>query len=115
MLFPNGCKPSIPIIAITGTNGKTTTSRLIAHMVKYMGYRVGFTTTDGIYIQEKTLIKGDTTGPEKYRICIARPNRELCRAGMCPRRYATVRVGIPTCDVGIVTNVAADHLVLGRY
>src|SRR6478736_2747102 len=113
MLFPNGCKPSIPIIAVTGTNGKTTTSRLIAHMVKYMGFRVGFTTTDGIYIQEKRLIKGDTTGPKSTEFVLRDPTvnfavLECARGGMLRSG-----LGFRTCDVGIVTNVAEDHLGLG--
>lgn len=113
MLFPQNCKPSIPIIAITGTNGKTTTSRLIAHMVKYMGFRVGFTTTDGIYIQEKRLIKGDTTGPKSTEFVLRDPTvnfavLECARGGMLRSG-----LGFRTCDVGIVTNVAADHLGLG--
>ena len=113
MLFPQNCKPSIPIIAITGTNGKTTTARLIAHMVKYMGFRVGFTTTDGIYIQEKRLIKGDTTGPKSTEFVLRDPTvnfavLECARGGMLRSG-----LGFRTCDVGIVTNVAADHLGLG--
>lgn len=113
MLFPAGTKPSIPIVAITGTNGKTTTSRLIAHMVKYMGFRVGFTTTDGIYIQEKRLVKGDTTGPKSTEFVLRDPSvnfavLECARGGMLRSG-----LGFRTCDVGIVTNVAADHLGLG--
>ncbi|MFC5270421.1 cyanophycin synthetase [Adhaeribacter terreus] len=113
MLFPAGSKPSIPIVAITGTNGKTTTSRLIAHMVKYMGFRVGFTTTDGIYIQEKRLVKGDTTGPKSTEFVLRDPSvnfavLECARGGMLRSG-----LGFRTCDVGIVTNVASDHLGLG--
>jgi cyanophycin synthetase len=59
MLFPPGTSSRIPIIAVTGTNGKTTTTRLMAHMVKTMGHKVGFTTTDGIYIQNRILQAGD--------------------------------------------------------
>jgi cyanophycin synthetase len=113
MLFPKGCKASIPIIAITGTNGKTTTSRLIAHMVKQMGYKVGFTTTDGIYIQDRMMQKGDTTGPKSTAFVLRDPTvnfavLECARGGMLRSG-----LGFHTCDVGIVTNVAADHLGLG--
>ncbi|HSI90432.1 MAG TPA: cyanophycin synthetase [Adhaeribacter sp.] len=113
MLFPRDSKPSIPIVAITGTNGKTTTSRLIAHIVKYMGFRVGFTTTDGIYIQEKRLVKGDTTGPKSTEFVLRDPTvnfavLECARGGMLRSG-----LGFRNCDVGIVTNVAEDHLGLG--
>lgn len=113
MLFPKGCKASIPIIAITGTNGKTTTSRLIAHMVKQMGYKVGFTTTDGIYIQDRMLQKGDTTGPKSSAFVLRDPTvnfavLECARGGMLRSG-----LGFHYCDVGIVTNVAADHLGMG--
>jgi cyanophycin synthetase len=63
MLYPPGKSARIPIIAITGTNGKTTTTRLIAHIVRNNGHRVGFTTSDGIYVQNTMMLKGDTTGP----------------------------------------------------
>ncbi|CAN5892816.1 cyanophycin synthetase [soil metagenome] len=113
MLFPKGCKASIPIIAITGTNGKTTTSRLIAHMVKQVGFKVGFTTTDGIYIQDRLLQKGDTTGPLSTAFVLRDPTvnfavLECARGGMLRSG-----LGFHHCDVGIVTNVAADHLGLG--
>ncbi len=58
MLYPPGSTSRIPIIAVSGTNGKTTTTRLIAHMVKTVGYKVGFTTTDGIYIQNRMVEQG---------------------------------------------------------
>ena len=63
MLYPAGSSSRIPIIAVSGTNGKTTTTRLIAHIVKTMGYKVGFTTTDGIYIHNRMVEQGDCTGP----------------------------------------------------
>lgn len=113
MLFPKGCKASIPIVAITGTNGKTTTSRLIAHMVKQIGYKVGFTTTEGIYIQDRMLQQGDTTGPLSTAFVLRDPTvnfavLECARGGMLRSG-----LGFQHCDVGIVTNVAADHLGLG--
>ncbi|MFC6999358.1 cyanophycin synthetase [Rufibacter roseus] len=112
MLFPRGCPSRIPIIAVTGTNGKTTTSRLIAHMVKSKGYKVGFTTTDGIYIQDKMLEKGDTTGARSAEFVLRDPTvnfavLECARGGMLRSG-----LGFEQCDVGIVTNVAEDHLGL---
>lgn len=63
MLYPPGKNSRIPIVAVTGTNGKTTTTRLIAHMAKMMGFTVGYTTTDGIYIQNHLMMQGDCSGP----------------------------------------------------
>ncbi len=84
-LFPQkGDQGRIPIVAITGTNGKTTTSRLIAHMAKMSGYRVGYTTSDGVYIQNRLLMKGDCTGPPERRICFKRSHSKFCRVGVCP-------------------------------
>ena len=112
-LFPNyGETGRIPIVAITGTNGKTTTSRLIAHIAKMKGYRVGYTTSDGVYIQNRLLMTGDCTGPGSAEFVLKDPTvnfavLECARGGL-------LRAGLAfkKCDVGIVTNVAADHLGL---
>ncbi len=74
MLFPPGTPARIPIIAITGTNGKTTTTRLIAHILKGSGRTVGFTTTDGTYIQNQQITKGDNTGPGFRPACAEGPD-----------------------------------------
>ncbi len=74
MLFPKGSVGRIPIIAITGTNGKTTTTRLTAHIAKSAGKKVGYTTSDGVYIQNQLMMKGDCTGPPNITICAERPN-----------------------------------------
>ncbi|MCC2547108.1 cyanophycin synthetase [Hymenobacter sp. BT175] len=112
MLFPPGSTSRIPIIAITGTNGKTTTTRMIAHMVAAQGYKVGFTTTDGIYIQGEQLEKGDCTGGQSAEFVLKDPTinyavLETARGGMLRSG-----LGFHTCDIAVVTNVAADHLGL---
>jgi cyanophycin synthetase len=111
-LFPKGSTGRIPIVAVSGTNGKTTTTRLIAHMAKMTGKRVGYTTTDGVYIQNRLLMKGDCTGPASAEFVLKDPTvnyavLECARGGL-------LRAGLAfsKCDVGIVTNVAADHLGL---
>ena len=103
----------IPIIAVTGTNGKTTTTRLIAHMAKLSGKLVGYTTTDGVYIQNRMVMKGDCTGPKSTELVLRDPTinfavLECARGGL-------LRAGLAfeESDIGIVTNVEGDHLGLG--
>ncbi len=112
MLFPPGADSRIPIVAVTGTNGKTTTTRLIAHMVKMQGYHVGFTTSDGVYIQNELLMAGDCTGPVSAEFVLKDPTVDF--AVLETARGGMVRsgLGFGKCDIGIVTNVAADHLGL---
>ena len=113
MLFPNNSNGQIPIIAITGTNGKTTTSRLTAHICKSAGYKVGFTTSDGVYIQNQMMMKGDCTGPLSAQFVLKDPTidfavLECARGGILKSGLA-----FNSCDIAIVTNVTADHLGLG--
>lgn len=112
-LFPHKTDiGKIPIIAITGTNGKTTTTRLIAHMAKMNGCRVGYTTSDGIYIQNQLLQSGDCTGPDSANFVLRDP--EVNFAVLECVRGGLLRAGLAfsSCDVGIVTNVSEDHLGL---
>jgi cyanophycin synthetase len=113
MLFPEGKSPLIPIIAITGTNGKTTTTRLTAHIYRQTGKIVGYTTTDAIYIGEYVVEKGDNTGPVSAGVILRDPTVEV--AVLECARGGILRSGLAfdTCDVGIVLNVAEDHLGLG--
>ena len=113
MLFPNGKPGRIPIIAITGTNGKTTTTRLIAHIYRQTGQVVGYTTTDGIYIDDHVVEKGDTTGPQSAQVILKDPTVEV--AVLETARGGILRSGLAfdTCDVGVVLNISADHLGLG--
>ena len=112
MLFPHGEPSRIPIIAVTGTNGKTTTTRLIAHMVKSKGYQVGYTTTDGIYIQDKLLLKGDTTGSYSTEFVLKDPTVNFAVLECARGGLLRSGLGFEQCDIGIVTNVSSDHLGL---
>ncbi len=112
MLYPPGKSSMIPIIAVTGTNGKTTTTRLIAHMVKSMGYKVGFTTTDGIYIQNRLMMQGDCTGPWSAEFILKDPTVDFAVLETARGGILRSGLGFKTCDIGIVTNIAADHLGL---
>jgi len=113
MLFPAGNTGRIPIIALTGTNGKTTTTRLIAHIFKQTGQIVGYTTTDGTYIGDYLVEPGDNTGPQSAQLILQDPTVEV--AVLESARGGILRSGLAfnACDVGVVLNVAADHLGLG--
>ncbi|TXK33251.1 cyanophycin synthetase [Pontibacter qinzhouensis] len=112
MLFPYGKPTRIPIIAVTGTNGKTTTTRLVAHMVRSKGYQVGYTTTDGIYIQDKLLEKGDTTGSYSTEFVLKDPTVNFAVLECARGGLLRSGLGFQQCDIGIVTNVSSDHLGL---
>ena len=113
MLFPGGNFGKIPIIAITGTNGKTTTSRLTAHISRSAGYKVGFTTSDGVYIQNQLMMRGDCTGPRSAEFVLKDPTvdfavLECARGGILKSGLAFKK-----CNIAIVTNISADHIGLG--
>lgn len=112
MLFPNQKSAVIPIVAVTGTNGKTTTTRLISHIFRNTGKIVGYTTSDGIYIQNQLIENGDTTGPISGRKVLNDPSVEV--AVLETARGGILREGLAfsTCDIGIITNITEDHLGL---
>lgn len=113
MLFPvGGSNGRIPIVAVTGTNGKTTTTRLIAHMVKMKGYKVGYTTSDGVYIQNKLMMTGDCTGPVSAAFVLKDPTVDFAVLETARGGLLRAGLGFHYCDIGIVTNIAADHLGL---
>ena len=112
MLYPQGSSARIPIIAVTGTNGKTTTTRLMAHMVKTMGYKVGYTTTDGIYIQNQLMLRGDCTGPVSAEFVLKDPAVDFAVLETARGGILRAGLGFHNCDIAIVTNIAEDHLGL---
>jgi cyanophycin synthetase len=112
MLFPPGTPTRIPIATVTGTNGKTTTARMVAHILKLAGRTVGLCTTDGVYIDGQLTVKGDMTGPVAARMVLRDPSvdvavLESARGGIIRRG-----LGYRKCTVGAVLNIAADHLGL---
>ena len=113
MLFPPGATGRVPIVAVTGTNGKTTTTRLIAHIFRQTQQVVGYTTTDGTYIGDYLVELGDNTGPQSAQLILQDPTVEV--AILESARGGILRSGLAfgACDVGVVLNVAADHLGLG--
>ncbi len=113
MLFPNGEETRIPIAAITGTNGKTTTSRMLGHIMKTSGKIVGMTSTDGVYVDGKLSVKGDMTGPTSAQIVLRDPMVDF--AVMETARGGLVRSGLgyQRSNVAACLNVSADHLGLG--
>ncbi len=113
MLYPPGSTARIPIVAVSGTNGKTTTTRLIAHIVKQMGYKVGYTTTDGVYIQNQLMMKGDCTGPVSAEFVLRDPTVNYAVLECARGGILRAGLGFHNCDVAVVTNVAEDHLGLG--
>jgi cyanophycin synthetase len=112
MLFPPGTPARIPIAAVTGTNGKTTTARMLAHMFKMKGHHVGLSTTDGVYIDGQRTVEGDMTGPTAARMVLRDPNVDVAVLETARGGLLRSGMGYRRCDVGAVLNVAADHLGL---
>ncbi len=112
MLFPPGTPSRVPIAAITGTNGKTTTTRMLAHVAKLAGYSPGFTTTDGVYIDGQRTVEGDMTGPVSARMVLSDPQIDLAVLETARGGLLRAGMGVRNVDVGAVLNVAPDHLGL---
>src|SRR3954462_15262827 len=112
MLYPPGTKATIPVIAVTGTNGKTTTVRLIAHLFRIRENVVGFTTTDGTYLQNRLVLEGDMTGPFSANIILSNPTVDIAVLETARGGLLRSGLGFDEVDVGVVLNVSADHLGL---
>lgn len=113
MLFPPDKPSRIPIAAITGTNGKTTTSRMLAHILKMSGHTVGFTSTDGVYIDGKLSVPGDMTGPVSSRMILRDPSVDAAVMEVARGGILRGGLGFQSCNVSACLNVSADHLGLG--
>ena len=112
MLFPPGTPSRIPIASITGTNGKTTTSRMLAHILKTAGHTVGMTSTDGVYIDGRLSVKGDMTGPASAHIVLRDPTVDIAVLETARGGLLRAGLGYRRCDVSACLNVASDHLGL---
>ena len=112
MLFPPGTPSRIPIAAITGTNGKTTTARMLAHIHKLAGRHVGLTTTDGVYIDGQRTVEGDMTGPVAARMVLSDPLVDVAVLETARGGLLRAGMGFRHCDVAACLNVKEDHLGL---
>ncbi|MEN1957097.1 cyanophycin synthetase [Luteimonas sp. MJ204] len=112
MLFPPGSPARVPIAAVTGTNGKTTTARMLAHIAKMAGHTPGLTTTDGVYIDGQRTVEGDMTGPVSARMVLRDPTVDLAVLETARGGLLRAGMGVTRVDVGAVINVQPDHLGL---
>ncbi|MGB9332393.1 MAG: cyanophycin synthetase [Steroidobacteraceae bacterium] len=112
MLFPAGAASRVPIAAITGTNGKTTTARMLAHISKMAGFTPGLTTTDGVYIDGQRTVPGDMTGPVSARMVLADPQIDIAVLETARGGLLRAGMGVNEVNVGAVLNVQPDHLGL---
>jgi len=106
----NGSVGRIPILAVTGSNGKTTTTRLLAHILKTSGKTVGYTTSDGIYIQDEMVDEGDTTGPVSAQLVLGDKRVQVAVLETARGGILRAGLGFDSCDLAVVTNVQDDHL-----
>ncbi|GGB34331.1 cyanophycin synthetase [Flexivirga endophytica] len=110
LLFPPGSPSRVPVVAVTGTNGKTTTSRMLAHIMKSLGRKVGMTSTDGVVIDERLVIKADASGPRSARMVLQNPRVDFAVLEVARGGILREGLGYDRNDIAIVTNVQPDHL-----
>jgi cyanophycin synthetase len=113
LLFPPGARSRIPIVAVTGSNGKTTTARMIAHIMKGMGRKVGLTSTDGIYVDGRIVRKADASGPKSASMVLQNPTVDFAVFEVARGGILREGLGYQRNDVAVVLNVTGDHLGLG--
>ena len=113
MLFPPGTPSRIPIVSITGSNGKTTTARMVAHVMKGMGRKVGMTSTDGIFVDGRLIRRGDMSGPKSASTVLQNPNVDMAVFEVARGGILREGLGYDRNDVAVVLNVTGDHLGLG--
>lgn len=109
-LYPAPQDATIPIVAVTGTNAKTTVVRLISHIAKTAGKKVGFTTTDGIYINDELICSGDCSGPDSARIVLGEPLVDYAVLECARGGILRAGLGFNECAISVITNITADHL-----
>jgi cyanophycin synthetase len=112
MLFPRGATGRIPILAITGTNGKSTTTRIVAHILRQSGLTVGMTSTSGIWVNDDKVSDADASGPRSARMVLRDPTVEAAVLETARGGILREGLGFDECDIGAVLNVQADHLGL---
>jgi len=112
LLFPAGTPARIPIVAVTGSNGKTTTARMIAHIVKGLGHKVGMTSTDGIYIDGRLVKQADASGPRSARMVLQNPRVDFAVFEVARGGILREGLGYSSNNVAVVLNVTGDHLGL---
>jgi len=110
MLYPNGAEARIPIISITGTNGKTTVTRMIGHVLQEMHWGVGMTTTDGIHVGGELVARGDTTGPHSARVVLSDPTVEVAVLETARGGITRRGLGYDWSDISVITNIREDHI-----
>ena len=113
MLYPPGTPSRIPVAAITGTNGKTTTTRMLTHIMKTSGHIVGMTSTGGIQVDGRVTVKGDMTGPQSAKIVLRDPTIDFAVLETARGGILRAGLGYSECDVAACINVTADHMGLG--